>query len=200
MAEPEDEPSPATSRGISEVSKGRTALPQLRTRHAVLVLLLLQTTGIVLLMRYSKTRHVPYEAGDAAYRATAAVLMAEVLKLPICVLMAGRAVGGASQLALLVREEILGNVRDTFKCAVPAVAFTLQGNLLFVALENLEAPVYQVTYQSKTVFTALFSRLILGRKLKPSQWLALLLLCAGGVLVSDLETRRNPPSPPSAAW
>ena len=76
---------------------------------------------------------------------------------------------------------------DTLKCAVPAVAFTVQGNLLFVALANLDAPTYQVVYQSKTVFTALFSRAILGRRFKESQWIALLLLCLGGVLVSDLR-------------
>ena len=65
------------------------------------------------------------------------------------------------------------------------MAFTVQGNLLFVALANLEAPTFQVSYQCKTLFTALFSVLILGRKLKQSQWFALLLLVAGTVLVSD---------------
>ena len=58
---------------------------------------------------------------------------------------------------------------------------------LFVALANLDAPTYQVVYQCKTVFTALFSRLLLGRRLKESQWIALWLLCLGGVLVSDLS-------------
>jgi UDP-sugar transporter A1/2/3 len=49
------------------------------------------------------------------------------------------------------------------------VAYTLQSNLLFVALANLDAPTYQITYQTKTIFTALFSRLLLGRRLEVSQ-------------------------------
>lgn len=151
----------------------------LKTRDFVLLLLVLQTTMIVLLMRYSKTR----EMSGPPYRASAAVFMAESLKLPFCFFMAARTVG-FDQLQLL-HDELWS--RDTLKCAVPAVAFTLQGNLLFLALANLEAPVYQVTYQCKTVFTALFSRLLLGRRLKESQWLALWLLCTGGVLVSDLH-------------
>lgn len=59
--------------------------------------------------------------------------IAEMLKLPLCMLMAGRAVGGRAQLLKLLNEEVLGNLRDTLKCAVPAVAFSVQGNLLFVA-------------------------------------------------------------------
>ena len=116
--------------------------------------------------------------------------MAELLKLPTCVLMAGRTVG-FGQLSTLLAEEVWGNLGDTLKCAVPAVAFTLQGNLLFLALANLEAPTYQVVYQCKTVFTAVFSRVLLGRKLKDSQWVALWLLCLGGVLVSDLSGGRR---------
>jgi drug/metabolite transporter (DMT)-like permease len=44
----------------------------------------------------------------------------------------------------------------------------------------------QVTYQTKTLFTALFSRVLLGRYLANSQWLALALLFVGTVFVSDL--------------
>ena len=32
---------------------------------------------------------------------------------------------------------------DTLKCAVPALAYTVQNNLLFVAISRLSAPVYQ---------------------------------------------------------
>ena len=77
--------------------------------------------------------------------------------------------------------------RDTLACAVPAVTYTVQNNLLFIALANLEPPTYQVAYQSKTIFTALFSVLWLGRQLVRSQWLAVCLLTAGTVLVSDMR-------------
>ena len=153
----------------------------MRLAHVVLMLLVVQSTSIVLLMRYSKTEHK-----GPPYLSTAAILMAELLKLPFCIFMAARTLGGAGPLLALLRDEILGDgFADTLKCAVPAVAFTLQGNLLFVALANLEAPTYQVSYQCKTLFTALFSVLFLGRQLKWSQWFSLVLLVAGTVLVSD---------------
>eukprot|EP00967_Tisochrysis_lutea_P017875 scaffold20244_cov31-Tisochrysis_lutea.AAC.2 len=87
--------------------------------------------------------------------------------------------GGLEGFVALVRSEITSQPRETLKCAVPALAYTIQGNLLFVALSNLDAPTYQVTYQTKTLFTALFSRLLLGRTLANSQWLALALLFLG---------------------
>ena len=67
---------------------------------------------------------------------------------------------------------MLGNRLDTLRCSVPAVAYTLQSNLVFVALANLDAPTFQVTYQTRTLFTALFSRLCLGRRLGLLPWLA----------------------------
>ena len=79
---------------------------------------------------------------------------------------------------------------STLKCGVPALAFTIQSNLLFVATANLETPTFQVTYQTTTLFTALFSVLLLGRRLALSQWLSLALLFAGTVLASDIDQAR----------
>ena len=150
----------------------------------VLTLLVVQSTSIVLLMRYSKT-HTNDKSGPP-YVATAAVLAAELLKLPTCLLMAAWTLGGFKSLLDLLRNDMLGaGLADTFKCGIPAVAYTIQGNLLFLALANLEAPTYQVSYQCKTLFTALFSYIILNRQLKTSQWIALLLLVLGTVLVLD---------------
>jgi UDP-sugar transporter A1/2/3 len=150
------------------------------------MLLVVQSTSIVLLMRYSRTRPAAQDNIGPPYLASAAVLMAEVLKLPVCTMMAAYTLGGLGPLCDLLRTELFGSgFADTLKCSIPAMAFTVQGNLLFVALENLEAPTYQVSYQCKTLFTALFSVVLLGRQLKQSQWVALVLLVAGTVLVSD---------------
>ena len=78
-----------------------------------------------------------------------------------------------------MREEVAGRPWHTFRMGVPALAYTVQGNLLFVALAHLEAPTYQVLAQGKTLFTALFSWFIIGRQLRASQWVALLLLVLG---------------------
>lgn len=156
-------------------------------RNAVLILLVVQTTAIVLLMSYSKT--VRRRGDGPAYKSSVAVFLAEAFKLPVCLAMATHVVGGVSNLRIMLREQVLGPLgwRNTLKCSVPALAYTVQNNLLFVALGHLDAPTFQVTYQCKTASTALFSYLVLKRRLAPSQWLALGILTLGTVLVSDLH-------------
>jgi UDP-sugar transporter A1/2/3 len=68
---------------------------------------------------------------------------------------------------------------ETLKLLIPAGLYTLQNNLLFVALSNLDAATYQVTYQLKILTTALFSVLMLGKKLDSIKWISLVLLMMG---------------------
>jgi UDP-sugar transporter A1/2/3 len=93
-------------------------------------------------------------------------------------------------------REILGS--DFWKMAVPAVLYTIQNNLLFVALANLEATLFQVLYQSKVLTTALLMVLLLGRRLTWWKWGSLFLLFLGIVLtqlkgtnVSRSSTHQN---------
>lgn len=69
------------------------------------------------------------------------------------------------------------------KLLIPAGLYTLQNNLLFVALSNLDAATYQVTYQLKILTTALFSVLMLGKKLDSIKWVSLVILMLGVSLV-----------------
>ena len=54
-----------------------------------------------------------------------------------------------------------------------------QNHLQFIAISNLEAATFQVSYQMKILTTAAFSVLLLRKKLSSTQWLALLLLAIG---------------------
>lgn len=47
----------------------------------------------------------------------------------------------------LLREEIVNKPAETMKLAIPAGIYTLQNNLLYVALSNLDAATYQVTHE-----------------------------------------------------
>ena len=152
-------------------------------RNLILVALVGQTTAVVLLMRYSRTVARP-EAAGPRYCTTVAVFLSEAIKLSMC--LAVCAIDSSKALTELLREEVLGHT-DTLKYAVPALAYTIQNNLLLVGLSHLSAPAFQVTYQSKTVFTAVFSWLVLQRELVPSQWMAVLLLSLATVLVSDIN-------------
>lgn len=47
----------------------------------------------------------------------------------------------------LLREEVVNKPAETMKLAIPAGIYTLQNNLLYVALSNLDAATYQVTHE-----------------------------------------------------
>jgi len=149
-------------------------------RNVVLSLLVGQTVLIVLLMRYSRTVERSAAAGPM-YKPSVAVFLAELFKLPLCLAMIAYETRGAA-LAEVLHEELLGAKRaDTLKCCVPALCYTVQNNLLFLSLSHLDAPTYQICYQMKTLTTAGFAYLLL------SKWLAVGLLVAGTVLVSDVQ-------------
>lgn len=47
----------------------------------------------------------------------------------------------------LLKDEIVNKPVETLKLAIPAGIYTLQNNLLYVALSNLDAATYQVTHE-----------------------------------------------------
>ncbi|XP_036409520.1 UDP-N-acetylglucosamine transporter-like isoform X2 [Megalops cyprinoides] len=151
-----------------------------RLKYVSLGVLVLQTTSLVLTMRYSRTL-----LGDGPrYLASSAVVSAELLKILTCTLLVCRehsySVRGLNH---VLTEEIVNKPMDTLKLAIPSGIYTLQNNLLYVALSNLDAATYQVTYQLKILTTALFSVSMLGRRLSMYQWLSLLILMIGVVFV-----------------
>lgn len=119
-------------------------------RNLILVLLVAQTTAIVLLMRYSRSV-VRHPDDGPRFRTTIAVFLSEALKLPVCLAMCARVVG-IGELKVLLRNEVTGHP-DTLKCALPALAYTVQNNLLFVALSKLSAPVFQASSPSTTALS-----------------------------------------------
>ncbi|KAL4608132.1 UDP-N-acetylglucosamine transporter-like isoform X1 [Arapaima gigas] len=159
-----------------------------RLKYLSLGVLVLQTTSLVLTMRYS--RKLPGEG--PRYLASSAVVSAELLKIIACVLLVFKDHNySIRELNSVFTEEIVKKHQDTLKLAIPSGIYTLQNNLLYVALSNLDAATYQVTYQLKILTTALFSVSMLDRRLGVYQWLSLVILMAGVALVqwpTDMTT------------
>jgi len=89
------------------------------------------------------------------------------------------------------REYLRDQLQFDFRMAWIALLYTVQKNLLYVALSNLDAAVFQVTYQAKILPIALFSVLLLKRKLSKQKIGGLLLLTLGVALVQLDKVEEN---------
>ena len=135
-----------------------------RTAGLALVLMLVQNSGFVLVMRYS--RHQQQGKNAVQYNPAVVVVMQELFKLGFCF------VATTLQQSAGAAVSTLGQYREALRVFVPAACFTLQNNLLYVALSNLEPLVFQITYQIKTLLTALLSVRLLGRSFSRWQWIS----------------------------
>mmetsp|Transcript_28611 Transcript_28611/g.61347 ORF Transcript_28611/g.61347 Transcript_28611/m.61347 type:complete len:389 (+) Transcript_28611:101-1267(+) len=143
-------------------------------KYTALFLLVAQMVGLVLLMRVSRTSH---PEGEPMYLASTAVFVMELMKLGICCCVI--AYQSETNLLSELRTHVLQSPVEMAKLSVPSFMYTVQNNLLYLALTNLDAATYQVCYQLKILTTAVFSMVLLQRKFTLKKWTALILLTVG---------------------
>jgi len=156
--------------------------------YAVRNILLIKTVvdvSTTQVMHYS--RIMPLVNGHRYFTSTA-VLLNEVLKLAIALAVAlqdARTSLGASTPFHTIAKSVYGQVfsSDSWKLAIPAALYTLQNSLQYIAVSNLDAATFQVTYQLKILTTAIFSVTMLKRTLTAKKWLSLVLLMVGVAVV-----------------
>lgn len=154
----------------------------LSRKQLSLIVLTLQNATLTLMMSYS--RIAPQRSSSPMYIASTAVFFAEIAKLLACFAVLYHQSGqNTSRFVNMIRNDVLGQPKEILKLVVPSFLYALQNNLLYVALSNLEAATFQVTYQMKILTTAIFSVLLLGRSLSRFKWIALVLLMTGVALV-----------------
>jgi UDP-sugar transporter A1/2/3 len=153
---------------------------------AALTVFVFQNAAMALLMRWNKSVAPPYSN-------SVAVLMQEfAVKLPLSFLLYAYDVGGAPLEAM--REDLRLRSDEWLKLSIPALLYTVQNIMLYVGYANLEAAVGMVTYQTKVLFTAFCSVLLLGKKLNVNQWSAVAILAVGIVCVQGIFDAK-PPKP-----
>ncbi|KAL0135299.1 nucleotide-sugar transporter-domain-containing protein [Mucor lusitanicus] len=153
----------------------------LNPKQLSLIILVVQNSMLVLLMRYSRTSTQP---DQPIYIASTAVFMAELIKIATCLYMLYVQQEKSYRRCIhMLYLEICHKPQEIVKMLVPSGLYALQNNLLYIALSNLEAATFQVTYQLKILSTAAFSIWLLGRSLNREKWLALVLLMIGVTLV-----------------
>ncbi|XP_052234225.1 UDP-galactose translocator-like [Dreissena polymorpha] len=142
-------------------------------KYVSLVLLTVQNAVFILSMRYVRTR-----AGDMFFTTTAVILQEAIKCLisMIIILVQERSVFGWLR---HLHENIVLQPLDCVKVSLPSLVYMLQNNLIFIAVSNLDAAVFQVTYQLKILTTAVLSVIMLKKVLSRIQWGALVILFVG---------------------
>ncbi|EOD15618.1 hypothetical protein EMIHUDRAFT_211154 [Emiliania huxleyi CCMP1516] len=134
-------------------------------RWTALSLMLVQNSAFVLVMRHSRKQQ---QSQAAQYNVAVVVVLQELFKLLFCVGVTGaqsRSLGAAL-------HSLRSSPAALARIALPAACFTLQNNVLYVALSNLHPLVFQISYQLKTLLTAALSALLLRKSFSRQQWLS----------------------------
>ncbi|XP_036367807.1 UDP-N-acetylglucosamine transporter-like isoform X2 [Octopus sinensis] len=153
---------------------------------ASLVAMTVLNSTVVLLMRYLRMRQGPL------FISTTAVVMCEVFKLFISMLCVVVEERNLVRLPYIIYDSFFGSYIDTLKMMVPSFLYTLQNNLFFVAISNLDVATVQVLYQLRIFTTCLFAVIILGKEINRSQGIAIVMLFVGVCVVQlNLDTEQT---------
>ncbi|CAI5451578.1 unnamed protein product [Caenorhabditis angaria] len=150
-----------------------------------ILLLTLQQASMPLMARYSRAKQE-----NAVFLTTVNVFSMEIIKVTVCSAILIWTNKSLLRYAKDLKSAIFENKIETIKICVPALIYTLQNNLYYIALSHLEATTFCITYQMKIFTTAIFMYFFLGKKLSQKQWMALILLVLG---VADIQYIYSPP-------
>jgi len=112
-------------------------------KHVSLVLLTLQNVASILLLRYVRTTTGPRFINSTA------VFNSEIQKTIFSILFLIYEERSIVTVFKLIYEKVIRHPKDTFKTGIPALLYTLQNNLLFISISNLDAATFQVSVEQK---------------------------------------------------
>eukprot|EP00560_Eucampia_antarctica_P006392 CAMPEP_0197827290 /NCGR_PEP_ID=MMETSP1437-20131217/4106_1 /TAXON_ID=49252 ORGANISM="Eucampia antarctica, Strain CCMP1452" /NCGR_SAMPLE_ID=MMETSP1437 /ASSEMBLY_ACC=CAM_ASM_001096 /LENGTH=368 /DNA_ID=CAMNT_0043428081 /DNA_START=52 /DNA_END=1158 /DNA_ORIENTATION=+ len=142
----------------------------------LLALMVVQNSSTVLIGRYTRST----KAAEDLYIVNHLIIAAELGKLVLSCLLE---MYESKSLLKNLKIHVLDHPLDCLKISIPSMLYLLQNTLLYVALTNLTAPMFQVTYQTKLLTTALLSKVMLDRKYSLKQWTCLATLGFGVAFV-----------------
>ncbi len=149
-------------------------------RTIVLSCLALQHTQHAVLLSYARQRPGP------KYTISVVVATAEMLKLSLNLAahLATRTPTADGPTALeSVRSIFWPSRADALSFAVPAALYTASNNLQMLGASRLTPIVYQICNQLRIPLTALVWQLVLHKTISRTQWISVLALTAGVILV-----------------
>lgn len=154
-------------------------------KHGGFVLLTIQQVITVLLLWWGK-KFIPK---DSQYIPSCMVVVSEFGKLIFSMLLFYADISDhksiTSFLSYTIHYFIPVTRRVIISIIIPAFFYSIQNNLLVEASRELDPITFQVGYQLKLVVYVLLSRMLFGIKISNIQFLAILMLILGVVIVSS---------------
>lgn len=182
----------AAADGVQDKGAQASSHPprDLALKGTIMSALVLQSAGVSLLAQHT--------CRSVSYSGAAVSLIQEIAKLPIAVLFICAAGRGGS-LGTVLRRAYLRPV-ELLQLCIPASCFAAQNVLFFVAMDRISATTYLVLTQTKALFTAVFTVILLpGKRLRARQWLAQPVLAAGAALVLFPQVSQQPSTAAAAS-
>ncbi|KAK6429884.1 UDP-galactose transporter Gms1 [Oleoguttula sp. CCFEE 5521] len=158
-------------------------------RNGLLAAYALQSSALVLLIWYSRTRP---STNGARYNIATVIFLSEALKLVISLTMAlfelithpkTRREEGITVVGIFNEMARSVFAEGSWRMAIPASLYCLQNILTFAAVENIDVPTFLSASQLKIALLAGLGWLFLDRKLDMRQGLSVAVLCLGSTMV-----------------
>lgn len=149
-----------------------------------MVLLILFTSAQVITLKYAQS--------IKPYKSVTAVMMGELMKLVFSFMLICSEQGSIKKGVYVVTRTLQKSRDQIARTSVPAILYTIQNNFMYLAVDNLEAAVFQVCSQLKLLTAALFSVTFLHKRLSLMQWISLLILSTGIIFINyDNSTSKS---------
>jgi UDP-sugar transporter A1/2/3 len=173
---------------IGHLDVSQPSIMGIPIKYVSLIILSLQNSILVLLMKQSKLR------SEVPYLHSTTIMIGEWIKLCICCMAIFKEKKlKVKQTMNYMYQKIYLNRKETFVMIIPAFLYSIQNNLIFISITHLDVVTFQVTYQLKILTTALFSHYFLIQRLTFLKWISLSLLALGVGLVQLLSYENGDP-------
>mmetsp|Transcript_32873 Transcript_32873/g.78518 ORF Transcript_32873/g.78518 Transcript_32873/m.78518 type:complete len:399 (+) Transcript_32873:353-1549(+) len=146
-------------------------------RLFLLFMMTAQNSSVVLVSRYTRAG----VADEDLFVINDLVMVTELGKMVLAAALEYNATNG--QLMKSVKDNIIDRPLDFLRILIPSLLYLVQNSVLYIAISNLTAPLFQVTYQAKLLTTAIVSVIMLQRKYSMKQWVCLTALGLGVAIV-----------------
>lgn len=173
----EEEPNMSKPVATAGASANSDSTASSSFRLFLLFMMTAQNSSVVLVSRYTRAGVAP----EDLYVINDLVMITEVGKLVLAAALEYNHTNGG--LISSIKENIFDRPLDFLRILIPSLLYLVQNSVLYIAISNLTAPMFQVTYQCKLLTTAIVSVVMLQRRYNLKQWICLTVLGIGVAIV-----------------